>query len=298
MEPTFESLVELIAHLEKTGQVLWAGGTGSKWETDTGEIIPASGAVADAWHLYEAHIESREDQPKRIEERMRETSILVSTTLLHEMRTVISDENSDLRRHSIWPIVRSFVYVDISDFSKMSSFRQSAVVRSLVHLVETDSHWNGRADECRRLIEAKLCIGDGYIYVIPKAIDAACFAAHLARRIETGVSLGKIEFHFRIGVHIGEVRSFRDPGRDGWNYVGDGVNGGQRVLSAIGKDTDDVIYVSSDVRAAILKEDLGHPDRDKLLRSLENKGRRPDKHGKLWRVYQLNHYAAVGNALG
>jgi hypothetical protein len=37
------------------------------------------------------------------------------------------------------------------------------------------------------------------------------------------------------------------------------------------------------------------PDRDRLLRSLENKGRRADKHGNLWRVYQLNHYAAVGD---
>jgi len=34
-----------------------------------------------------------------------------------------------------------------------------------------------------------------------------------------------VDFHFRIGVHVGDVYSFYDPGRKDWNYIGDGING-------------------------------------------------------------------------
>ena len=70
--------------------------------------------------------------------------------------------------------------------------------------------------------------------------------------------------------------------------MGDGINGGQRVLSAIGKETDDVVYVSGEARQEISRVP---PLRGVLFTKLENKGRREDKHRTFWRVYQLNHSA-------
>jgi hypothetical protein len=95
------------------------------------------------------------------------------------------------------------------------------------------------------------------------------------------------EFHFRMGLHVGPVRWFWDPRYQRWNYVGQGINGGNRVLSAIGKETDDVVFVSGDVRAAIRAEQVGST----LPKFMHNRGRRADKHNRLWRVYELNHSA-------
>jgi class 3 adenylate cyclase len=155
------------------------------------------------------------------------------------------------------------------------------VVLALVRIAEATMESIGQA-------EAALCIGDGYIYVWNEAIGATRFAANLASEIERSVAAGKApDFHFRMGVHVGPVRWFRDPGRDGWNYTGGGINGGNRVLSAIGKETDDVVFVSGEVRRAIAKDNEKSP----LLQALHNRGRRADKHGKPWRVYELNHSA-------
>ncbi len=84
-----------------------------------------------------------------------------------------------------------------------------------------------------------------------------------------------------------------DRGRKGFNYIGKGINGGERVLSAIEKTTDDVVFFSAVVRKEL--EALGRPDGhvERILQSLENKGRRQDKHGNPWRVYQMNHTLAA-----
>ncbi len=96
-----------------------------------------------------------------------------------------------------------------------------------------------------------------------------------------------VEFHFRMGVHIGDVYCFWDTGRQGWNYIGDGINGGQRVLAAVGKDSDDVIYVSDHVRRQIIHQNNGTTLYRIVLASMSSKGRRPDKHGRLWRVFEV-----------
>lgn len=59
------------------------------------------------------------------------------------------------------------------------------------------------------------------------------------------------------------------------------------MLSAIGKDTDDVVFVSAAVRTAIQRVDSGSSKL--LLEAMSNRGRKADKHGNMWRVYELNH---------
>ena len=142
-----------------------------------------------------------------------------------------------------------------------------------------------------------LCIGDGYIFVFTTAFDATVFTAFLAHLVEERRARRSlpVDFHFRMGIHFGEVYRFWDFGRSDWNYVGEGINGGSPVLEVVGKQTDDVVFVSSDVRDEIYAErDRRHrliPD--SLLDAMDNRGRREDKHHKPWRVYELNHTAFI-----
>ena len=210
--------------------------------------------------------------------------VTVSAELFQHMTEQFEDDTSAVRRLTTSPVTRAFVYLDISDFSKMATGTQMLVINALVRIASgIQANWNeGGA-------EAQLCIGDGYIYVWKDPGHAARFAANLAVQIERDVAAKSVpEFHFRIGVHVGPVRCFWDPGRKDWNYVGEGINGGNRVLSAIGKDTDDVVFFSGELRSAIATSRTMAAE---LVKDLHNRGRRKDKHDRYWRVYELNHSA-------
>jgi|GEM_PF-2521248 len=213
------------------------------------------------------------------------SDICVSLEMLDILEGEAARENSVFRRLSNLTRTRSFVYLDISDFSRMDPECQLLVVNALVKTAEGVQ----KSSLSEREAEAQLCIGDGYIYVFERAEDAARFAGNLAIKVEKEVAGESIpEFHFRIGAHVGEVRCFWDPGRQGWNYVGDGINGGNRVLSAIGKDTDDVVFFSGELRSAISNSGTAAGE---MVKHLSNRGRKADKHGNLWRVYELNHFS-------
>src|SRR5262249_23940664 len=106
-----------------------------------------------------------------------------------------------------------------------------------------------------------------------------------------------VDFHFRAGVHVGEVYRFWDPGRRHWNYIGSGINGGNRVLAAVGKEQDDVVFISSQVRQAIPAMRPRDTNAPPILECLINRGRKADKHGNPWRVYELNHTALCGDQM-
>jgi hypothetical protein len=213
----------------------------------------------------------------------------------------------DARRISSWPIDRMFVYLDISDFSKYAPAQQAVVINSLIGIVESNTLWSASSfAELPKAIEAMLCIGDGYIFVFKDAAEGTYFGAYLATLIESMVALKKlpVDFHFRMGAHFGPVYSFWDPGRDperrlghnGWNYTGDGINGGNRVLTAVGKETDDVMYVSDEVRQRIIAG-ANTRENEALLSNLHNKGRKADKHGNPWRVFEISHTALCRKSL-
>jgi class 3 adenylate cyclase len=93
-------------------------------------------------------------------------------------------------------------------------------------------------------------------------------------------------------VHSGPVFRFWDGAS--WNYVGKGINEGARIVEAIGKDQDDVVFISSETRDQIIREE----ERDAIFNPtdefLHNRGRRRDKHGEFRRVYEVNHNAWIG----
>jgi class 3 adenylate cyclase len=227
-----------------------------------------------------------------------ESNIWVPDSLDGLLAAELADEASDIRRLSTWPIRRVFVYVDISDFSEFQPGQQALMVTALTGLVHRRDFWQGDPDADRALgdLEAMLCLGDGYIFVFKSPMHATYFAAHLAALIEMLVAreLVPVEIHFRMGVHVGPVYCFWDPGRGGWNYIGAGINGGQRVLSAIGKETDDVLFISSQVRQALLAQSEEEPTARLILANAQNKGRRRDKHGNPWRAYEVNHTNLMG----
>jgi len=218
------------------------------------------------------------------------TDLSVSTEVLHALSEELQDDTSDVRRLSMWPIERSFVYVDVSDFSKFSTGEQLLVVSTIQRYSE-DVH---NVFSMGESLEAKLCIGDGYIFVFTKPEAALLFACCLALHIESTppTDPSALEFHFRMGVHHGEVNCFWDGGRDDWNYMGDGIVGGKRVLDAGGKNVDDVVYLSVQAERAIRSWQMAT---ERVLPNLVNIGRREDKHGEMWRIYQVNH-STVANS--
>jgi hypothetical protein len=246
---------------------------------------------------------------------------MVETGVLGALNGQLPNENSDVRRLSSWPIDRCFVYVDVSDFSLHRPGQQSLIIRSIISMVRNWKYWNlGFALFAFQALEAMLCIGDGYIFVLKDPKHAVYFAAYLANLIEVRVARRRepVDFHFRIGVHFGPVYCFWDWGRGGpehekqalvkpetmernergdWNFIGEGINGGQRVLAAAGKETDDVVFISGQVKRKLTEEDDGtHPCRG-ILDSLVNRGRRADKHGSYWRIYEVNHTSLCGKEL-
>jgi hypothetical protein len=191
--------------------------------------------------------------------RSQPSATYIEQGLFDVINAQISDEDQAIRKLSSWPVERTFVYLDVSDFSRQKSGHQGLIITAIIGLVKQNAWW--RTSAIRGVNrkstnpgidtgwEAMLCIGDGYIFAFGDPLSATYFAAYLAQLIESVVAKRIIiDFHFRMGVHIGSVFRFWDPGREGWNYVGDGINGGNRVIGAIGKEADDILFISAQVR--------------------------------------------------
>jgi class 3 adenylate cyclase len=230
-----------------------------------------------------------------------ESRLWISEQLDGILAQELLDEASDVRRLSNWPIRRAFVYADISDFSKLRPGQQALMVSGLARIALRRDFWKGDplAERALADLETMLCIGDGYIFVFNDPAHATYFAAHLAALIELlgAKTLLPVEIHFRMGVHVGPVYCFWDPGRQGWNYVGEGINGGQRVMSVIGRETDDVVFISSRVRQDLLASSDEEGAARLILSNAQNRGRRQDKQGNPWRVYEVNHANLISDAL-
>jgi class 3 adenylate cyclase len=227
------------------------------------------------------------------------TKLVVPKQVLEDMNKELQYDDNPVRRISSVPISRTFAYFDISDFSKYKPGQEALIINALVGIVNEEQQWTGLAKPLFRCYEAMLCIGDGYIFVFKDPLNGVYFASYLAHLVEVLVAnkLLPVDFHFRMGVHGGAVYSFWDPGRRDWNYIGDGINGGNRVLAAVGKEQDDTVFISGQVREAILASQRTRPEAARVLACLINRGRKADKHGNPWRVYELNHTALCGQEI-
>jgi hypothetical protein len=230
-----------------------------------------------------------------------ESSLWVPEELDRTLAEELDDEASDVRRLSSWPIRRVFVYTDISDFSRFRPGQQVLMANGLARIARRPDFWNGDplAERARADLETMLCIGDGYIFVFKDPGHATYFAAHLAALIELlgAKALLPVEIHFRMGVHVGPVYCFWDLDRKDWNYIGEGINGGQRVMSVIGRETDDVVFISSRVRQDLLASSAEEGPARLILSNAQNRGRRQDKQGNAWRVYEVNHANLISDSL-
>jgi class 3 adenylate cyclase len=230
-----------------------------------------------------------------------ESSLWIPEGLDRTFAEELEDEASDIRRQSTWPIRRAFVYADISDFSSFLPGQQVLMANGLARIARRHDFWSGDplAERALADLETMLCIGDGYIFVFRDSAHATYFAAHLGSLLELlgAKSLLPVEIHFRMGVHVGPVYCFWDLGRNDWNYIGEGINGGERVMSVIGRETDDVVFISTRVRQDLLASGDEEGPARLILSNTENRGRRQDKHGNAWRVYELNHTNLISDAL-
>ena len=225
----------------------------------------------------------------------RPTKLFANERLISQLNSQLADEGTEIRALSNWPIERTFVYIDISDFSKQSMQDQAIAISDLGRLLRSTSFKAYQVHvgfDSIDSLESSLCIGDGYILVYENPYEACFRACLLASLVEALIADSCIiDMHFRIGVHTGPVCRFWDevPGSIGrWNYLGGGIIGAQRLLDAMGKDQDDVVYVSADARrAARVVPGNGDP----VEKYLTNRGRRRDKQEVAHRVYEANHSA-------
>jgi hypothetical protein len=314
----------VIASCKQEGMRLYLRETDAdQFVLETGQLErsdPSLGPLVRLWHAFTQHdIEYLSPRDPGISGR--KSSWLVPDRVLSSLNVKLADDCSDVRRLSTWPITRCFVYVDVSDFSQHRPGQRALIIGSLVSMIRNWDYWNSAfASFAWKDLEAMLCIGDGYIFVLQDVAHATYFAAYLAQLIEVRVAprLVPVEFHFRMGVHVGPVYCFWDWGRGGregtglvverggmlqrtevgdWNYIGAGINGGQRVLAAIGKESDDVLFISGQARQALTEKDDGTSPVREILDSLLNRGRRADKHNKFWRVYEVNHGALCARVI-
>jgi len=217
--------------------------------------------------------------------------VWVTEALDNELAVELSrDDEGDVRKLSTIPIDRTFVYIDVSDYSKFAPGQQVLVVNSLISILSWKPYWN-----VPEWPEARMCIGDGFIFAFKNPYHATLFACKFARMIDVSVAkkFVPVEFHFRMGIHVEPVYFFWDEGRKDWNYIGRGINGGNRVVAAVGKDTDDVLFVSDKVRRQIINLNDRASQFTVLISSMSNRGRRPDKHNNLWRVFDVDYTSAV-----
>jgi class 3 adenylate cyclase len=261
------------------------------------EVQAANGDKRPArfYELFQTHVDvlshaGQSDTPLVLDPR-----VFISCALYEELNGDLVDENSDIRRMSDLPIMRTFVYIDISGFSKVHATAQVKIINEMMKLYEAEyARLDGgfHSAPTSSKIEAQLCIGDGYILVFKSAWLAATFAAVFAAKLDSFGTKGRMPaIHFRIGIHTDTVYRFRDAYDDEhsrWNYSGLGIIGSQRVLSLIGPDMDDVILMSADTRSAMMNEMSCEPEFN-IIRHLVNRGSRRDKHGKVWRVYELSY---------
>ncbi|KAF0245608.1 MAG: hypothetical protein FD180_1476 [Planctomycetota bacterium] len=207
------------------------------------------------------------------------------------------DSDEPIRWLSTRPIVRTFLYLDISDFSTYPPGQQALIVACLPKFVSEAQ--KGRRAEHTGTPQQMICTGDGYIFVFLDPVAATWFAAQLATEIDYAVAkpMGSVEIHYRMGIHIGEVFPFEEGAeRNRWNFAGDGINGGRRVLDAIGRNADDLVFLSGDVVKSIHAKAECSTGFGEIMQYLVNRGRRKDKHKKPWRVYELNHRDAASNS--
>jgi hypothetical protein len=298
----FADAVRFTEYYKTSGDTLAAkpceAGHDGRWELLTGGACHETGHSGKFHNVCKAValVEKGQDGVGGIFSKASKTWI--SSRLLDQLNALLAHEDAAVRRLSTWPIERSFVYIDVSDFSQYPPGQQCLIVNSLVRTVQVLSQ--SKVSEIRTSAEnreASLCIGDGYIYVFRDSRAAAIFAASLAYLIELLVARKAlpVSYHFRMSVHSGPVYSFWDPGRNDWNYIGDGINGGNRVLGAIGKDVDDVLFISAHIKQHLTAQTDGSRVHSSILNSLQNRGRRTDKHGNSWRVYEVNHTSAISS---
>ena len=69
------------------------------------------------------------------------TKIWVTYDILNKLNAALSDESQEVRRIASVTVQRTFVYVDVSDFSKYKPGQQALIINWLVYIVAQEHWW-------------------------------------------------------------------------------------------------------------------------------------------------------------
>jgi hypothetical protein len=81
--------------------------------------------------------------------------VFVSHSLDVRLNALLADENSEIRALSTWPVEKTFVYVDVSDFSTHPVGRQQLIINSLIQITTNDKLWRVAWKRLYRLARIK-----------------------------------------------------------------------------------------------------------------------------------------------
>lgn len=73
------------------------------------------------------------------------SGVAVTRETLDRLNDELINEESDVRSVSSWSVSRCFVYLDVSDFSKMPAGHQLLVINSIVRAVQYSGYWEAPA---------------------------------------------------------------------------------------------------------------------------------------------------------
>lgn len=188
-------------------------------------------------------------------------------------------KNKSLKYEYESPVEMLIILIDIVGFSQNSSCEQLYVLKTFENLVFEKGAWG----DLNNYIIDILSTGDGFYILAKKCFikNIDTYLCGLVKRIDeyNRHENPQREINFRCALNIGEVYKWK--WKKGDNYIGQGMNDCQRIISFIPKKLEDVIYFSDSVYKAMLSPSGSHP-------RLQRLGRMYDKHGKPHKIFQLS----------
>lgn len=167
---------------------------------------------------------------------------------LDQFSIELKDDTTELSKYWRKDRLKTFILIDIVNYSKGDhdkQIRSFSLLRTVINERNEDT-----SIDFTPFLEAMIPTGDGcYIIMSEKGAAAAFWYIRLLlKRINrlNGTVVGPDNIYIKAAMHFGAIDYAIDMNKR-WNYVGDGINDTQRILSSIPKEQLNAIHVSEEI---------------------------------------------------